>query len=55
MIEKNNIIYAFEEPETSQHPTHQRMLLDSFIELSKKENCQILITTHTPESVKYFV
>ncbi|EME3589906.1 TPA: ATP-binding protein [Enterococcus faecium] len=45
---KNNIIYAFEEPETSQHPTHQRMLLDSFIELSKKENCQILITTHTP-------
>ncbi|MGC4693402.1 AAA family ATPase [Enterococcus faecium] len=45
---KNNIIYAFEEPETSQHPTHQRMLLESFIELSKKENCQILITTHTP-------
>lgn len=47
--EKNNsIIYAFEEPETSQHPSHQRMLLDSFMKLSNRENTQVLLTTHTP-------
>lgn len=47
--EKNSsIIYAFEEPETSQHPSHQRMLVESFIDLSNKENTQLLLTTHTP-------
>ena len=45
---KNNIIYAFEEPETSQHPNHQIMLIESFLKLSQKENCQIILTTHTP-------
>lgn len=45
---QSNVIYAFEEPETSQHPTHQRMLIESFIKLSQKENCQVLLTTHTP-------
>lgn len=25
-----NVIYAFEEPETSQHPKHQEMLINSF-------------------------
>ena len=44
----SDIIYAFEEPETSQHPSHQKMLIESFIELSNKENCQVLLTTHTP-------
>lgn len=46
--DSNNVIFAFEEPETSQHPDHQEMLIDSFIELSNTENCQILLTTHTP-------
>lgn len=52
--EKNNknIIYALEEPETSQHPNHQKLLIESLIELSKKENYQILLTTHTPEIAK---
>lgn len=44
----NDIIYAFEEPETSQHPSHQKMLVEAFLELAKKENCQIILTTHTP-------
>lgn len=44
----NNVIYAFEEPETSQHPDHQEMLIQSFIQLSNSGNSQILLTTHTP-------
>jgi len=52
--EKNNknIVYALEEPETSQHPDHQKLLITSLIQLSKKENYQILLTTHTPEIAK---
>ena len=52
--EKNNkhIIYALEESETAQHPNHQRILIESLIQLSKKENYQILLTTHTPEIAK---
>lgn len=48
--ESNNasIIYAFEEPETSQHPDHQMILIESFIELSYAANTQIILTTHTP-------
>ncbi|MGM0642131.1 MAG: ATP-binding protein [Thermotogota bacterium] len=42
------IIYAFEEPETSQHPNHQKMLIDAFIELSEKDDTQIILTTHSP-------
>ena len=44
----NRIIYAFEEPETSQHPDHQEMLIKAFIELSNAVNTQIILTTHTP-------
>jgi predicted ATPase len=43
-----NIIYAFEEPETSQHPDHQRLLVDAFLELAETNNTQVLLTTHTP-------
>lgn len=43
-----SIIYAFEEPETSQHPSHQKLLIEAFLELSCKENTQIILTTHTP-------
>lgn len=42
------IIYAIEEPETSQHPNHQIMLLDAFLELVAQDRCQIMVTTHTP-------
>lgn len=52
--EKNvpDIIYAIEEPETSQHPEHQRKLIAAFIELSKSHHTQILLTTHSPAIVK---
>ncbi|MCW8345475.1 AAA family ATPase [Vibrio sp. ZSDZ65] len=46
--EGSNIIFAFEEPETSQHPDHQRMLIEAFMELSNTPNSQVMLTTHTP-------
>lgn len=46
--EKNEIIYAIEEPEKSQHPNNQKMLLEAFIDLVDSQGCQILLTTHTP-------
>ena len=52
--EKNvpDIIYAIEEPETSQHPDHLKKLIDAFIELSKGQHTQIILTTHSPAIVK---
>jgi predicted ATP-dependent endonuclease of OLD family len=47
-----NVMYAIEEPETSQHPEHQRGLTDALIALSKAKNTQVLLTTHSPEIVK---
>lgn len=47
-----DIIYAIEEPETSQHPSHQRKLIEAFIELSQSDNTQVLLTTHSPSIVK---
>lgn len=49
---KKNIIYAVEEPETAQHPNNQKILINSFIELSKNESCQVILTTHSPELAK---
>lgn len=46
------VIYAIEEPETSQHPNYQIMLINSLIELSQAENKQVIITTHSPEIAK---
>jgi len=42
------VIYGIEEPETSQHPNHQLMLLDAFQSLVEAGQCQIVLTTHTP-------
>jgi predicted ATP-dependent endonuclease of OLD family len=47
-----DIIYAIEEPETSQHPSHQRKLIEAFKELSQSESTQVLLTTHSPSIVK---
>jgi predicted ATP-dependent endonuclease of OLD family len=47
-----NVIYAIEEPETSQHPDHQRALIDALVSLSSAANTQVLLTTHSPEVVK---
>ena len=46
--EGKDVIYAIEEPETSQHPNNQKMLLDTFEELANRSDCQVLVTTHTP-------
>lgn len=46
------IIYAIEEPETSQHPDFQRMILSTLLELSEKDTHQIILTSHTPEIAK---
>lgn len=47
-----NVVYAIEEPETSQHPDHQRALVSALITLSKAARTQIVLTTHSPEIVK---
>ncbi len=43
-----NIVYAFEEPETSQHPEYQKKLIEAFLSLSEREDTQIILTTHSP-------
>lgn len=47
-----NVVYAIEEPETSQHPEHQMMLITALIKLANNPNRQVLITTHSPEIAK---
>ncbi len=47
-----SIIYAIEEPETSQHADNQRKLIRSFLTLSEAENTQIIMTTHSANIVK---
>lgn len=41
------VIYAIEEPETAQHPTHQKMLVRALLEIAENGG-QVLITTHAP-------
>jgi hypothetical protein len=43
---KTNAIIAIEEPETSQHPRNQRLLVSTLMELASTD--QVIITTHTP-------
>lgn len=47
-----SIIYAIEEPETSQHTEHQKKLISSFLTLSQAPNTQVIITTHSCALVK---
>ncbi|MBI3849979.1 MAG: ATP-binding protein [Verrucomicrobia bacterium] len=46
--EKNDapVIYAIEEPETSQHPHNQRLLVSALLDLAT--DSQVILTTHTP-------
>ena len=48
LSEHSGIIYAVEEPETSQHPNNQKMLFEVFSSLSQTGDRQVLITTHNP-------
>ncbi|MBT2055843.1 AAA family ATPase [Enterobacter hormaechei subsp. hoffmannii] len=43
-----NVIYAIEEPETSQHPEWQRKLFEALMDLPKNEKTQVIVTTHSP-------
>ena len=47
-----HVIYAFEEPETSQHPSHQKLLMEAFTSLAARDHSQILLTTHSPSIAK---
>lgn len=47
-----SVIYAVEEPETSQHPANQRMLISAFRQLAETPECQVLLSTHTPVLAK---
>lgn len=53
-VEKSapSIIYAIEEPETSQHPKHQRIVIDALERLSQQEGVQVLFTTHSANLVR---
>ncbi len=48
------LIYAIEEPETSQHPHNQILLVRAFQELVEREECQIFVSTHTPVLARRF-
>lgn len=49
-----NVIYAVEEPETSQHPHNQLMLIDAFEDLAGQSGHQVILTTHTPVLARRF-
>lgn len=48
----NSIIYAIEEPETSQHSEHQKILIKAFRMLAESQNTQLILTTHSSIVVK---
>jgi hypothetical protein len=48
------VIYGIEEPETSQHPHNQRLLIEAFEELADRPYCQVVLTTHTPMLARRF-
>ena len=46
------MIYAIEEPETSQHSNNQRLLIEAFKTLASNEATQVILTTHSSVIVK---
>ena len=46
------VIYAIEEPETSQHIHHQKLLIDSLKSLANNPKVQVILTTHSSFMVK---
>ncbi len=47
-----SVIYAIEEPETSQHSENQKKLIKALKALSTADNTQVIITTHSATIVK---
>lgn len=52
VAEGKDVVYAIEEPETSQHNEHIMMMMDALKTLSRRDHIQIIITTHNPYLVK---
>lgn len=50
--ENTGVIYAIEEPETSQHTANQRVLIHALKSLSHSPNTQVILTTHSGVIVK---
>jgi len=48
------LIYAIEEPETSQHPNNQVIIVKALVDLAERPGCQIFLTTHTPMLARRF-
>jgi len=46
------VIYGIEEPETSQHPNHQEMIIESLVRMSEAEGIQVLFTSHSSNLVR---
>jgi len=44
----SSVIYAIEEPETSQHPTNQVAVVEALKSLTQDVAVQVLVTTHVP-------
>lgn len=52
--QSTGLIYAIEEPETSQHPHNQVMLVKALEDLAHRPGCQVFLTTHTPMLARRF-
>jgi putative ATP-dependent endonuclease of the OLD family len=48
------IVFAVEEPESSQHPSNQKLLINALLDLSNSGSSQVVITTHVP-GIAYLV
>lgn len=51
--DNSGVIYAIEEPETSQHNENQRKLIEALKKLAAMPNVQIILTTHSAYIVKH--
>lgn len=48
----SGLIYAIEEPETSQHIEHQKMLIDALKTMASQTDIQVILTTHSSHIVR---
>lgn len=51
---ERGLIYSIEEPETSQHPNNQVLLVKALQELVDFQECQVFVSTHTPVLARRF-
>lgn len=49
---ETGVIYAIEEPETSQHSDNQCMLIEAFKTLASNKKTQVILTTHSSNIVR---